>query len=51
MAGRAAFDADLDDSSRYHLSSAMRLAAEAGDHYWTAYAAYLAGVLNEERVR
>jgi len=49
MAGWAAFDAHVDNSSRYHFSSAMRLANEGNDHYWCAYAAYLAGVVNEER--
>ncbi|MGH3910974.1 MAG: helix-turn-helix domain-containing protein [Pseudonocardiaceae bacterium] len=49
VAGWAAFDAHVDDLSRYHFARAMTLGREGSDRYRLSYAMYLAGVVNEER--
>lgn len=49
IAGWAGFDAHRDDHARYHFGRAVKLSTANGDPYATAYALYLAGVVNEER--
>ncbi len=49
MAGWAGFDAHRDDHARHHFGRAIELGTNIDDPYGTAYALYLAGVVNEER--